>query len=64
VHGLADKNLSLLAMRSATIINSLFEREVFTIRDECVTTLWGQHALAPQPSPLPAADTERVAVNA
>lgn len=64
VHGLADKNLSLLATRSATIINSLFEREVFTIRDECVTTLWGQHALAPQPSPLPAASTERNAVNA
>ncbi|HEX6388602.1 MAG TPA: SidA/IucD/PvdA family monooxygenase, partial [Solirubrobacteraceae bacterium] len=51
MHGLADKNLSLLATRSATIINSLFEREVFPIRDTCVTTLWGKHAMTGQPSP-------------
>jgi lysine N6-hydroxylase len=57
VHGLADKNLSLLAERSATIINSLFEREVFTLRDECVTTRWGAPPAPGAPlvlaSPLP-----------
>lgn len=42
VHGLADKNLSLLAPRSATIINALFGREVYAVRDACATTLWGK----------------------
>jgi lysine N6-hydroxylase len=40
-HGVVDPNLSLLSVRSAMILNSLFEREVFTIRDELVNTLWG-----------------------
>ncbi|HEX5493817.1 MAG TPA: SidA/IucD/PvdA family monooxygenase [Mycobacteriales bacterium] len=40
-HGLTDANLSLLPMRSAVIINSLFEREIFDIRDENLSTAWG-----------------------
>jgi lysine N6-hydroxylase len=67
MHGLADKNLSLLATRSATIINSLFHREVFSVRDECVTTLWGaDHAAFGPPAPAPALEdaiAERVAVH-
>jgi lysine N6-hydroxylase len=39
-HGLADPNLSLLAVRSAVIVNSLLERIVFNIRDEQVSTVW------------------------
>jgi lysine N6-hydroxylase len=50
VHGLADKNLSLLAMRSAIIINALFEREVFAVRDDCVGTAWGPVSAAPVPA--------------
>ena len=40
-HGLADPNLSLLAVRSAVILNSLLERTVFDVRDELVQTMWG-----------------------
>lgn len=40
IHGLPDANLSLLAMRSAVIINSLFGREVFDIIDDCPVTVW------------------------
>jgi lysine N6-hydroxylase len=40
-HGLQDSNLSLLAVRSAIIINSLFERPVFDISDDHVATVWG-----------------------
>ncbi|ONI77900.1 hypothetical protein ALI144C_31330 [Actinosynnema sp. ALI-1.44] len=39
-HGLADPNLSLLAVRSAVIINSLLDRDVFVIRDDQVSTVW------------------------
>ncbi|MFI9100393.1 lysine N(6)-hydroxylase/L-ornithine N(5)-oxygenase family protein [Streptomyces fildesensis] len=39
-HGLADPNLSLLAVRSAVIVNSLLERQVFAIRDEQMNTVW------------------------
>jgi lysine N6-hydroxylase len=38
--GLADSNLSLIAVRSATIINSLFERPVFDIPDNYASTVW------------------------
>jgi lysine N6-hydroxylase len=57
VHGLADKNLSLLAMRSAIIINALFEREVFAVRDDCVSTAWGPASadVSPVVRTLPAA---------
>lgn len=40
-HGIADANLTLLPVRSAMIINSLFGREIFTVRDTCVSTRWG-----------------------
>lgn len=40
-HGLADPNLSLLSVRSAVIVNSLLDREEFSIRDEHVFTVWG-----------------------
>lgn len=39
-HGLADANLSLLPVRAATVINSLASREVFRIRDDCLSTVW------------------------
>jgi len=39
-HGLADPNLSLLSVRGAVIVNSLLNREVFSIRDEHVSTVW------------------------
>ncbi|GAA1268304.1 SidA/IucD/PvdA family monooxygenase [Kitasatospora nipponensis] len=39
-HGLADPNLSLLAVRSAVILNSLLDRQVFAIRDEQMSTVW------------------------
>jgi lysine N6-hydroxylase len=40
-HGLQDSNLSLLSVRSAIIINSLFDRPVYDIADECLSTVWG-----------------------
>jgi lysine/ornithine N-monooxygenase len=40
-HGLPFANLSLLPMRSAIILNSLFEREIFVVRDDCRSTIWG-----------------------
>ena len=39
VHGIADPNLSLLAVRSAIILNSLFEKELYAIRDESPATV-------------------------
>jgi lysine N6-hydroxylase len=39
-HGIPDANLTLLSVRSATVINSLFESEIFTIRDTSVSTRW------------------------
>ena len=40
IHGLPDANLSLLPVRSAVIINSLFGREVFDVADDYPTTVW------------------------
>jgi len=40
IHGLPDANLSLLATRSALIINSLFSREVFDVADCYPATVW------------------------
>ncbi len=39
-HGLQDSNLSLIAVRSALIINSLYDRAVFDISDEYTSTVW------------------------
>ncbi|HEX4704730.1 MAG TPA: SidA/IucD/PvdA family monooxygenase [Pseudonocardiaceae bacterium] len=38
--GLPDANLSLLPMRSAMIINSMFQRDVFVSRDDLRATIW------------------------
>lgn len=40
IHGLPDANLSLLAPRSAVIINSLFGRDIFEVTDDCPATVW------------------------
>ena len=40
-HGLTDTNLTLLPVRSAIVLNSLFEREMFQIRDELCPVNWG-----------------------
>jgi lysine N6-hydroxylase len=40
-HGIAATNLTLLPIGSAIIINSLFEKEIFTVRDDLVSTAWG-----------------------
>lgn len=43
-HGIAATNLTLLGVCSAIVINSLFGRDVFTIRDDLVSTVWGAEA--------------------
>jgi lysine N6-hydroxylase len=40
-HGIAASNLTLLPIGSAIIINSLFDKEIFTVRDDWVSTVWG-----------------------
>jgi lysine N6-hydroxylase len=40
-HGIPDANLTLLPMRAAIVLNSMFEREVYTVRDDLVSTVWG-----------------------
>ncbi|MFC5827955.1 lysine N(6)-hydroxylase/L-ornithine N(5)-oxygenase family protein [Nonomuraea insulae] len=39
-HGINDPNLSLLSVRAAYIVNALFEREAYRIRDEHTFTVW------------------------
>jgi lysine N6-hydroxylase len=39
-HGIAATNLTLLGVCSAIILNSLFERDLFTIRDDLISTVW------------------------
>ncbi|MEV4173337.1 SidA/IucD/PvdA family monooxygenase [Nonomuraea sp. NPDC049709] len=39
-HGINDPNLSLLSVRAACIVNALFEREAYRIRDEHTFTIW------------------------
>ncbi|MEW9547168.1 lysine N(6)-hydroxylase/L-ornithine N(5)-oxygenase family protein [Nonomuraea sp. NPDC050783] len=39
-HGINDPNLSLLSVRAACIVNALFEREAYRIRDEHTFTHW------------------------
>ena len=43
-HGLPDANLSLLAMRSAIIINSLFGKAIFDVADAYPSTVWDMPA--------------------
>jgi lysine N6-hydroxylase len=40
-HGLTDTNLTLLPVRSAIVLNSLFQREMFQVRDELCPVNWG-----------------------
>jgi len=40
-HGIPDANLTLMPVRSATVLNSLFEREIFPVRDEVCPVQWG-----------------------
>jgi len=40
-HGIAATNLTLLPVRSAIILNSLFDRELVRFRDELLSTAWG-----------------------
>ena len=39
-HGIPDANLTLLSVRSAIVLNSLFERELFRIEDELCPIAW------------------------
>lgn len=39
--GLTDANLTLLPVRSAMVLNSMFGREMFTVRDELCAVNWG-----------------------
>lgn len=40
-HGVLDANLTLLPVRSAMILNSMFDRPLLPIRDGHVSTVWG-----------------------
>jgi lysine N6-hydroxylase len=40
-HGIPDANLTLMPIRSALVLNSLFEREIFSVRDELCPVRWG-----------------------
>ena len=40
-HGLTDANLTLLPIRAAVVLNSMFGREMFQIRDELCPVNWG-----------------------
>jgi lysine N6-hydroxylase len=39
--GLTDANLTLLPVRAAIVLNSMFDREMFSIRDELCPVVWG-----------------------
>lgn len=39
-HGLPDANLTLLPVRSGLVLNSMLNREVFTVRDELCPVQW------------------------
>lgn len=40
-HGLTDANLTLLPVRAAVVLNSMFGREMFQVRDELCPVNWG-----------------------
>lgn len=40
-HGLTDANLTMLPIRSAIVMNSMFGREMFEIRDDLCPVNWG-----------------------
>jgi lysine N6-hydroxylase len=39
-HGISDANLTLLPVRSAIVINSMFDRQLFDVRDELCPISW------------------------
>jgi lysine N6-hydroxylase len=41
VQGLTDANLTLLPVRAATVLNSMFKRQIFEIKDELCPVVWG-----------------------
>ena len=41
-HGIPDANLTLLPMRSAIVLNSMFDRQIFEITDQLCPVQWGQ----------------------
>jgi lysine N6-hydroxylase len=41
IHGLTDANLTLLPVRAATVLNSMFGQEMFKISDELCAVNWG-----------------------
>ncbi|MFD0635030.1 SidA/IucD/PvdA family monooxygenase [Catenulispora yoronensis] len=40
-HGIPDANLTLLPVRAALILNSMFDREVYRLEDSLCTVAWG-----------------------
>jgi lysine N6-hydroxylase len=40
-HGITDANLTLLPVRAAIVMNSMFGREMFPVRDELCPVNWG-----------------------
>ncbi len=40
-HGLTDANLTLLPVRAAIVMNSMFGREMFEVRDDLCSVNWG-----------------------
>lgn len=40
-HGIPDANLTLLPIRSALVLNSMLDRQVFEVRDEVLPVNWG-----------------------
>jgi lysine N6-hydroxylase len=39
-HGIPDANLTLMPVRSAVVLNSLFERDIYSVRDELCPVQW------------------------
>lgn len=42
-HGIPDANLTLMPVRSATVLNSLFQEELFAVVDDPCPVQWGPH---------------------
>lgn len=40
-HGIPDANLTLLPVRSAIVLNSMYQRQLFTVKDELCPISWG-----------------------
>jgi lysine/ornithine N-monooxygenase len=40
-HGIPDANLTLLPVRAAIVLNSMFDRQMFEIKDDLCPVQWG-----------------------